>query len=388
MLKKPQAILNCQGIELVHGMPFRGANFVIFAGGEFYADERFSTERRAPFPAQREWSYFFNGGQACLRVIGDYFVSQDIDKILLPAYLCPTIPATLEQSGMHCDYYQVNEDFSIDIDDLARLVATEAKAAVYFINYFGFTQPNAVIEHLRELRGNGRLLVEDNAQACYTHSPIGDFVFNSLRKFAPFDGAYLNAPFSLQPYIDRYRDRINRRLPVIRQYRLSLTRYLFQSTGEAEDLERLFYEAEAFYLSDQVVLGNAAERAAIERLDWPAIHRIRRENYRYLLKQVQDIPGVVPVFADLQADNMPLGLPIYLPGLPRDRVNAILGNSQIGLTIHWENMHQNPITPAQKLASGMSERILTLPIDQYTSHSQLDFLAEQLGHAVEIVKQG
>ena len=361
---------------------------MIFAGGEFYSDERYTMEKRMPFPYQGKWSCFLNGGQACLRVIGNYFISKEIDRILLPAYLCPTIPLTLSHTGIKCDYYRINEDFSIDINDLARLEATKAKTAVYFINYFGFTQPKPVTDYLCELRGNGIFLVEDNAQACYTRSPIGDFVFNSLRKFAPYDGAYLNATFSLQPLIDRYRGLVNHRLPVIRQYRQGLTRYLFQGMGQAEELDRLFSAAEDFYLSDGVVLGDEVEQAAIERLDWLAIHQIRRENYSYLLKQIQDIPGIVPVFADLQADNMPLGLPIYLPDLPRDLLNSILGDAQIGLTIHWENMHAHPTTPAQKLANEMSGRILTLPIDQYTSHFQMDYLVDQLTQAVGLVKRG
>ena len=63
-------------------------------------------------------------------------------------------------------------------------------------------------------------------------------------------------------------------------------------------------------------------------------------------------------------------------------VNVFLGDRQIGLTIHWEHMHENPMTPAQKLAMEMADRILTLTIDQYTHQTQLDYLLEQLQKAV------
>lgn len=83
---------------------------------------------------------------------------------------------------------------------------------------------------------------------------------------------------------------------------------------------------------------------------------------------------------------MPLGLPVVLSGVSRDRVAAHLGEAQIGLTVHWENIHADPNTPAQHLAVETSSRILTLAIDQYTSRAQLDYQVEQLIIAIEAEK--
>ncbi len=113
---------------------------------------------------------------------------------------------------------------------------------------------------------------------------------------------------------------------------------------------------------------------------------MRRENYAYLLPRVQAIPEIEPIFPKLQDENMPLGLPVYFSGVSRDRVAEQLGESQIGLTVHWENIHARPDTPAQRLAVEMSSRILTLAIDQYTGREQLDYLVEQLIEAITVVK--
>ena len=354
---------------------------MIFVGGEFYYDEHLCTDKVYPFPQSSVFSYFLNGGQACLRVIGDYLVDHKIDKILLPAYLCPTISRTLSECGFRLEYYRVNENFSIDLNDLAAKVASTVQA-IYIVNYFGFVHSKLEQDYLQDLQKQGRILVEDNAQAGFRETPIGDFVFNSMRKFVPYDGAYLNAPCAMDRYINAYRGRLNRRLPLIRLYRAGLSRYLFQDEGDPDELDAFFQSAEAFYEEDQVVLGDVQERSLIEHLDWQGIRRVRRENYAYLLDQIKGIPGILPVFPALQENNMPLGLPIYFTNASRDVVNDILGDHQIGLTIHWEHMHKNPITPVQQLAMEMADRILTLTIDQYTNHTQLDYLLEQLQKAL------
>jgi len=354
---------------------------VIFVGGEFYNDQTWRTDEVNHFPQTREFNYFLNGGQACLRVIGDYLVAHKIDKILLPAYLCPTITRTLTECSLSLEYYHINEDFSIDLNDLAAKAAVQAHA-IYFINYFGFAHSKHEQDYLQDLQKQGRILVEDNAQAGFSETTIGDFVFNSLRKFVPYDGAYLNASCSMERYINAYRGRLNRRLPLIRQYRSGLSRYLFQDEGNPEKLDALFEQAETHYELDHVVLGDVQEKASIGHMDWQGIRLARRENYSYLLNQLNGIPGISPIFPALQENNIPMGLPIFFNGISRDRVNAFLGDHQIGLTIHWEKMHQGPLTSAQKEAIEMSDRILTLTIDQYTNHTLLDYLLVQLHKAL------
>jgi len=93
------------------------------------------------------------------------------------------------------------------------------------------------------------------------------------------------------------------------------------------------------------------------------------------------------VFPSLKEANMPMGLPVFFAGVSRDRVNEFLGAAQIGLTIHWEDMHTPPLSPAQKQAVEMSAHILTLPVDQYTNRTQLDYLVRQLRSAIEHCQQ-
>ena len=353
----------------------------MFVGGEFYYDGRWITEKPT---LTTEAMYFLNGGQACLSVICDDLLQHKQDHILLPSYLCPTIVKTLETCGMRFDFYQVNEDLSINLDDLSAKIS--GYPALYFINYFGFLHPPAALELIKSLQQKGVVVVEDNAQAVFTRSSTGDYIFNSLRKFAPYDGGYLITQNDVTPHLQKYAGRLNHRLPIIRDYRKRLYDYLFQDADDYEALDREFYLAERYYETDQVVLGDAQERDHIEHLDWPAIKQVRRDNYQYILRLIASIPEITPIFPELQPDNMPMGLPIYLSGVSRDKVNEMLSEYEISLTIHWEDLLLDPRINHNPTAVYMASRMLTLPVDQRICHKHLDHLVKVLKRAIKASK--
>jgi hypothetical protein len=329
--------------------------------------------------------YFLNGGTACLIVISDYLQDHGINRILLPSYLCPTIVNTFEKRGISCSFYRVNEDLSLDLEDLDQKIS--GFQAVYFINYFGFIQSPASRQYFSNLQKRGCIVVEDNAQTGFVNEPTGDFILNSFRKLCAHDGGYLITPHDLSPYLEKYRGLPNRRLPLIRRYREDLAAYLFDDHGSPDDLDDLFNQAEEDYVNDLVVLGDPHERYQIEHIDWQSIRQIRRDNYAYLLSLISEIPEINPIFPELKTDQTPLGLPIYFHGVDRDLVNEELGKVGIGLTIHWDDLRFNPLTRVNRQTVDMASRILTLAIDQRISHKQMDYLAYNLMRGIGIVQQ-
>ena len=354
----------------------------MFVGGEFYYDHCWIADKPTLLT---EKMHFLNGGRACLAIIGDYLLDHGIDKILLPSYLCPSIVTPLERAGLKCDYYQINEDLSIDLDDLAQKVV--GYKAVYFINYFGFLHPPEVRDYLKTLKKNGMIVVEDNAQAGFTDHPTGDFLLNSLRKLAPYDGGYLITDHDIAPYLSKYHGLPNRRLPVIREYRQRLHDYLFNGVGNYKKLVNLYALADQYYATDIVVEGDPDERQQIERLDWEGIRKVRRDNYQYMLGLIAPIPEITPLFPALQEDNMPLGLPVYLNGVSRDEVYEYLGENGIGLFIHWEELRNDPRVNGNQLAVSMADRMLTLATDQRISREQMDYLATHLVKGIARAKR-
>ena len=345
----------------------------MWVGGEFYYDDRWLLAEPA---LNTDGMVFLNGGKACLIVIAGYLRSRGIDRVLLPAYLCPTIVNTLESCGIRCLYYPVKPDLTIDPDELERRVS--GYRAVLFINYFGFQHNEETRAYLRRLRQRGVFVVEDNAQAGFATRYTGDFVFNSVRKLAPFDGGYLITPHNVSDLIEHYPPVQNRRLPLIREYRQQLGEYRYRGTGSHEKLSQLYTQTEQYYEEDFVVMGDPLEREQIEHLDWPGIKRARRGNFNYLLELISEIPSIMPVFPLLQADNMPMGLPVYIEGISRDWLFDQLGDAGIGLTVHWDAPTHDPRLNSDPVAVDMASRMLTLVIDQRTNHKQLDYLADRL----------
>jgi len=349
----------------------------MFVGGEFYTDERWQLEQPA---LDTSGMTFLNGGKACLIVIADDLRAQGIERVLLPAYLCPDIVSTLERCGMACEYYAVRPDFSIDRTELERQAGRHR--AVYFINYFGFPHASSTQEVLLDLQRRGKLLIEDNAQAGFPEHGIGDFAFNSLRKLCAHDGGYLRTTHDVSAFIQRRQGAPNRRLPVIRAYRQSLAGYLLGGSGDYDELVRLYEFSEQYYSEDMAVAGDPQERELIERLDWAGIRQRRRENYDYLLDAISGIPQLSPVFPRLSAEAMPLGLPVYVSGVSRDWLWDELGKAGIGLTIHWQSIPKDARLNGNAAAVEMASRILTLVCDQRTSRKQMDHMAETIKYCL------
>jgi hypothetical protein len=354
----------------------------MFVGGELYNEERWLTNKRT---LTTDGMYFLNGGMACLIVISDFLLDHKIRSILLPTYLCPSIVNIFEHQGLVCDYYQVNQDLSVDLDDLRRKLTTNQ--AIYLINYFGFPHSVRTRDFINELHNEGKLIVEDNAQAGFLSPLIGDFVFNSMRKLVPYDGGYLITRFNMHPYIQKYKQRSNNRLPVIREYRKKLLPYLKNGEGRYDNLVRLFTLSEQLYAQDMVVLGDGVEKEHIERLDWVGITQARRQNYQYMAQFVKGIPKISPVFPALLEGMMPLGFPVYFSGVSRDLVNNELGNAEVGLCIHWDDLLTDRRTNSNKIAVEMASTMLTLTIDQRVTVDQIEYLAKTLRNSIAKVKK-
>lgn len=353
----------------------------LFVGGEFYDDPSWRLDQPAlSFAGAR----FLSGGRASLKVIADYLLAQGIGRALLPAYLCPSILDVLEQRGLAWGFYRVNEDLSIDLDDLAG--QAEDYHALYFINYFGFPHSPRTLSALRDIQKNGVLLVEDNAQAGFPARRIGDFTFNSLRKLAPFDGSYLFTQRDIQPFIRDPELRVDRRLALIRAYRRELRAYLLEGRGSYRRLTALYARAENAYDHDFLVSGDPREREQIERQDWPAMRRARRENYRCLMKKIAGLPELIPIYPNLSEDASPLGLPVYVNGLARDALCDYLGQQGIGLFTHWAEIEGDARLAERPASVSMARRILTLACDQRVSRRQIDYLVHHLKAGIACLK--
>ena len=105
--------------------------------------------------------------------------------VLLPGFICRDLLGAVRTVGADVRFYDVDEQFHIDIASLDR-VADPGLRTVVAVNYFGFPQP--LDEVAAWCRARGALLIEDNAHGFLSADgdvPLGsrgDFGLFSLRK--------------------------------------------------------------------------------------------------------------------------------------------------------------------------------------------------------------
>ncbi len=340
-----------------------------FVGGEFWVDPRYQTET-VQIPV--DGMTYLNGGEAALRLICDYLISQSVREILVPSYMCPTIADAFDRYGIAYTFYAIRDDFRIDLDDL--LKKAPGFEALYTINYFGYGFSEEEQTVFDQLKARGRLLIEDDAQGGFNRASTANIRFNSLRKIVPFDGSFFYSDRDLSRNLEKFVGLPNHRLPVMRQFRQTFARLLAEDADEFDKLNPLFDESERLYYEDLTVLGDPDERNAAERLDWAAIESTRKANHRRLRDHLTGISEIEIIFPEVSPHGPPLGFPIYVKNGQRDALLNHLREQSVYPPVHWD-IRSDPRINTIPQTVAMSNRILTLILDQRFNMEDMDYQA-------------
>ena len=117
-------------------------------------------------------------------------------RVLVPAYICRSVPEAVLAHGAEVEFYRVDEECRLDLDDLAGRIRPPV-SGVIAVHYFGLPQPD--MQALRTLCDERKVvLIEDCAHVLPVHAGpghpgfIGHASVFSWRKFLPvFDGGTL-----------------------------------------------------------------------------------------------------------------------------------------------------------------------------------------------------
>ncbi len=340
-----------------------------FIGGEFWYAATYHT---SSVNIQTEGMIFLNGGEAALRLICDHLLSHGVREILVPAYMCPTVIDAFDRYGLTYTFYLIQNNFRIDLNDLRQKLSNFK--TLYIINYFGFGFNTDERALLNQLKTQGMLIIEDDAQAGFNRNPIGQLRFNSLRKIAPYDGSFFYADRDMSQSLNKFIGLPNHRLPIIRQYRQTFADLLNSDAESFEELNPLFEQSESYYYADLTVLGDSDERRVAERLDWRSIESARKANHRRLCEQLINIPEIEIIFPQVSIDSLPLGCPIYVKNNQRDALLNYLRENHVYPIVHWDILKDQRINNIPQIVA-MSSNIITLIIDQRFNAEDMDYQA-------------
>jgi len=345
-----------------------GGEFALFDG-----DVRIvRNEQRKYVPKGRGAYWVASGRDALLALVGRYGLSQS-DELLLPSYICHEVIETLAPR-VRVSFYPVKADLSVDIRSFESRIAP-ATRAVLLVHYFGFPHPQ-LQTMARSCRDRGIALVEDCVQAAFTRvngrglGSVGDAAFTSLRKFLPIpDGSWLvtrsRFPMRLQES-PAHRFYVERRGAVLRIKGLS--HQYARCVPDSVFKEAFALAEQAFGYRKPAPMGKVSLHL-LRRFPLDAWARQRRKNYRQLLLLLPS--KVKPLFCQLHAGVVPLGLPIL--ARHRDALQQELADERIYAPVHWR---LRGVPKEYEVAWNLSEHELTLPIDQRYRSSEIKRIAK------------
>jgi hypothetical protein len=340
-----------------------------FVGGEFWYDLRYQTNS-AKIPAQG--MIYLNGGEAAIRLICDFLISHGVREILIPSYVCPTIADAFDRYGVTYSFYIIQDNFRIDLDNLLKIAP--GFKVLYVINYFGYGFTNEEMVVLNQLKAQGMMVIEDDAQGGFNRVSVANVRFNSLRKIVPYDGSLFYSDRDMSQNLKKFVGLPNNRLPVIRQYRQTFARLITDGAENFDVLNPLFDQSERHYYTDLTVLGDSDERTAVERLDWAEIEATRKANHLRLCNQLAEVPEIEVIFSKVSPHGPPLGFPIYIKNGQRDAMLNYLREWHVYPLVHWDILDDSRINKIPKTVA-MSTKIITLILDQRFSLEDMDYEA-------------
>ncbi|WP_252250508.1 DegT/DnrJ/EryC1/StrS family aminotransferase [Clostridium sp. ZBS13] len=366
-------------------------------GGEFWFEDKFQDKNI--FNDIESQGVLLSGGDSAIRFILNEISFKCDEVIALPSYLCPTIVKLIENLKIKYKFYSINKDLSIDVESIENLISKYNIKAVFFIDYFGFYHSESIRKFLRSLKSRNILLIEDAVQKFWIKWQdkfIGDYVFNSYRKFLPIDGSLVlfNKDKSLNNINSSNKNdklvefkKINESLKYIEgnddyfqfmeKARDVKTKFILEKIGNENEYLNLFDRAhKAYYERKDIFKINSKHKNYLNYFPENKLLKKRNENYKYLFKNLKNIKEITFLnHSENLYDNTPLVFPILIEN--RNYIKKQLMKRNIYIPVHWDLSHEVWINEFKE-SLNISKRILSLQIDWRYEIQDMDFLVNSL----------
>jgi dTDP-4-amino-4,6-dideoxygalactose transaminase len=270
-------------------------------------------------------------------------------SVLLPAYICKEVSSEFIKYGYEIHYYDINDDFTIDINLIKKKIIDENIDVFYYVIYFGFfSMYNSLAQQVKKEIPN-TFIIEDRA-----HYLSNQFDFNncdayifSFRKALPIaEGGGLATQFDMEI---EYKDKI---LANILPFAMFIKKLIFgysdkitRSSIIKDDISKSVKPIS--FLSDRIIRNTNYEKE----------YFLRRELYtKWVNKLIK--ASIEPSFLNLDKYDIPLGCPIRINDAAK--LQSKLEEKGYYLKRHWPLSEDlKPIAPS---SFELSKNIITLPI--------------------------
>lgn len=299
-------------------------------------------------------NYTFGGYYSLLAIIDSVWAGSKNDSvILLPSYLCPSILKPFKVRGVKYKFYRVDSNLYVDTNHLLSMIDDTVKA-VYFIDYFGVSQLEHIQPTLNNLKQRNIVIIQDIVQCLDINKDkmFGDYIFNSFRKFFPYEGSLLLSKDKMDIKFS------NKRNPYIKYKRIGqLMRYFHLKFGVFSSKMFLTFlqKAEKRYYDNEIFKMPNVNLRELKKYDLRAMEQGQMRHYGQLFEQLNKyVPKLLKC-----GGGVPLGFVVITD--KRDDLRRFLFSQNIFAPIHWilpDELDEEVFSESKK----MSQSILTLPL--------------------------
>ncbi len=310
--------------------------------------------------------YFSHGRSALLNGLRLMNFSKN-DFILIPDYLCEIVEITIKSANLKFIKYKINDDFSININNLKSKLKLKKSKALLFVNYFGFPQK---IDEIKKLCKNYNLkIIEDNSHG---HGGLlnnkilgtrGNFGFSSPRKvFKINSGGVLYYKNKVTFNLPKYRNNINNALTNLLNKNFHLKTFIkknliFEKDFTIPNIKR-----------DIIVHNMSIDDLSFKKLKKENIFKEKNKRYKnyhiwrkYLLKN-----NFEPIFKEVDKNLMIWCLPFYVKN-SKDARDWFSWGYKKGITIFsWPDLSIENIKKNNDCYRRW-KRLVCLPLDMPSS---------------------
>ena len=307
-------------------------------GQEWYTEEKYPSLEIARLNSGRAAIYH------AITVLG-------CDTVYLPYYQCETVREFLKKKGVEVKYYRIDERFGPIFPEKQKV-----NEAIVLVNYYGIFSNRRI----KELSKGYQNVVIDNSQAFFSEPIEGCMNVYSARKFEGVpDGAYVigkNAKQGVDAYPQGYSSDTS--LFLLQRIEYGCEGKTYESRSKNE--ERID--------SEDVMKMSPLTKAILDGADYLNNREIRRENFEYAHKLLQDINKLNPV-QYYEEDVVPMVYPLLVED---DGLLTKLLQAKHFQGHWWKYVLRE--TPTNSFEYWLSRYMIPITIDQRYGKEELDWL--------------
>ena len=258
----------------------------------------------------------------CREALFDIALSHnDSNKtVLIPAYTCQTVITPFKEAGWKCEFYSINKNLRIDVQNLTEVSAKHLPALIVVHPYFGMDLNTEEELVLKELNALGIKIVLDLTQCIFStcRYPFVSYTVGSYRKWFPIpDGGFLECNSNEKTILQPEEENLD-----FSERELAAMYLRNQYFGNGEQITKeisIRLSKAADHIAESDITPHKMSLIAYNMLikeDFETNQHRRFDNYSFLFKNVRESKMVEKVCKNLQEVTT---APLYFTIFVKDR---------------------------------------------------------------------